>query len=614
MTAADGLRLLAERVAAIPAALAALDAEPNASLDLGPALPRWIRVSGLGSSDAHARFLAARIVGELGLPARFEPVSALAPAPADAAEDALVLFSQGISPNVRPLLASADRWRRFVLVTAAAERGDDAKSQLLREARARGARIRTTPGEDEYGTLVRVVGPAIGYVEALRIVEALARECGRPVAPRPSGHALGAATERASAVARRLFEEVGPDAFDRDISWVASGAYAELLRNLAQKVLEGMLRPLPPVWDLLAVAHGPFQQALEHPHTFLAAVHQDDGTARFLLDRLRSMLVPERHRLIVLEAALPGDLAILEHEAMANEFVLGYAAVCGIDPANWPGRGLDGPLYDLDDWSAEVPPAGAEAPPLVPPALASLTWPELERTLASGTRDAVLPLGAIEQHGAHLPFDTDTRIAAALADHLCAEVGEAIRLPVLAVGCSVEHAAFAGTLSIEAGTLEATIASIARSLRAAGFRRLFLFSAHGGNVAIVRDALARLRAEAAPLEIRAFLDLDGLARAMHEVGARDGIAPEEGGHHAGEVETSILLALDPAAVRRDRLAAGFVEAAEDAQALFYPSLRRRVPSGVVGDPRRASADRGRRYLARWVGLLSAAYRAEKNEP
>jgi creatinine amidohydrolase len=110
------------------------------------------------------------------------------------------------------------------------------------------------------------------------------------------------------------------------------------------------------------------------------------------------------------------------------------------------------------------------------------------------------------------------------------------------------------------------------------------------------------------------VDLNLLTAEMQRESSRHGISPEEGGHHAGEIETSILLALDPGAVRRDAFEAGFVETVEDAQALFYPSLRQRVPRGTVGDPRRADAARGSRYLEAWVGILAAAYRGEKNDP
>src|SRR5204863_496999 len=95
--------------------------------------------------------------------------------------------------------------------------------------------------------------------------------------------------------------------------------------------------------------------------------------------------------------------------------MLRFVAARGIDPASWPGRGLDGPLYDAEDWVA-----GERR-------LAHMTRPELERAIAAGRTTAVLPLGSTEQHGAHLPFGTDTVIADALAP-------ASVRLRAIAAG------------------------------------------------------------------------------------------------------------------------------------------------------------------------------------
>jgi creatinine amidohydrolase/Fe(II)-dependent formamide hydrolase-like protein len=111
----------------------------------------------------------------------------------------------------------------------------------------------------------------------------------------------------------------------------------------------------------------------------------------------------------------------------------------------------------------------------------------------------------------------------------------------------------------------------------------------------------------------AFLDLDRLTARLHAESAEHGVSAEASGHHAGELETSILAAIRPRAVRRTELAIGFVEPASDPQRLFYPSLRDRVASGTVGDPRGASADRAARYLDAWVDLLVESYLRAKNE-
>ena len=116
------------------------------------------------------------------------------------------------------------------------------------------------------------------------------------------------------------------------------------------------------------------------------------------------------------------------------------------------------------------------------------------------------------------------------------------------------------------------------------------------------------RAGAPGLQVDAMTDLDGLTARLHAESATFGVAPESAGHHAGELETSIMLHLHPELVVADAMAPGYVTPTRDAQALFYPDVRRNAPDGVVGDPRGATALRGARYLDVWVDALEAALR------
>jgi creatinine amidohydrolase/Fe(II)-dependent formamide hydrolase-like protein len=617
-----GLGLLAERARSLPEVLRRFGTAETPRLEL-PSIRRFV-ATGVGSSAAHAKFLAHVLEDLLDVPARYVPMSSLASLPARAGEDALVVFSQGLSPNARALLGASRSWRQRILVTAARQqRGTelDAKSRLLAEVRSSGGSVWSMPGEDEYGTLLRVVGPMAGYLAAWRLAEAIVRSRG-------GGRSLPSLDvdrlcERVRLASDGLVASTQPS-LDGGLAFVALGSYGELVSNLQYKILEGLLLPMPPVWDLLHFAHGPFQQAFDRSTTFLALVHAADRLEHRLLQRLGNMLAPDRHRLVVLEAALEGPLAIFEHEAMLNAFVLQWMAERKIDNANWPGRGLDLPLYDVDDWvegtlhglsgfavetSRDETRQTMQRP--LERRLEHLTWPEVEALVTRGCRTAVLPLGSTEQHGPHLPFATDSWIGDALAERLCARVGDAIRLPTLTVGCSSEHLGFPGTIALRPSTLRALLLDVVDSLRRHRFERLFVFSAHGGNCAPLADALAEIRAAAAPLEVVAFTDLDRLSDLWHRESSGQGISAEASGHHAGEFETSILLAIRAEAVRRGRLERGFVEPTSDPQSLFHPSLRAHAPSGTVGDPTVADARRGERYLDAWVDLLLEAYSGEK---
>lgn len=626
----DAHRLLRERADGAPDLV-----REAASLDLPP-LPfagRAVRsfvTTGIGSSEAHAKLLAHLLAVELGLPARWAPAGAFVAPPGDVERDVLIVFSTGLSPNARLALASAAAWRSVILVSGVAP-GDIAagagaeKLAALEAVRDVGGVCIRAPGGLEYGTLLRVAAPLAGYAIAYRLAAAIGEAADLPV------ERLRLDAERICARMAAIASSAGALAADGDpltgrVAFLASGGYGELAGNLALKIQEGLLAPLPPLWDLIGFAHGPFQEVCEQALTFFLLQRRGAPLEDELVRRLDDMLDPHRHRLLTLPSELPGPLALFEHETLLNELVLRAIAARQIDQARWPGRARDQPLYEVDapastssvgaalgrpDVRSDTP-TPQSAPSPVTRSLDRLTWPQLEALLAAGCRTAVLPLGAIEQHGPHLPFATDAWIADALAERFCQRVAEAIRLPALPIGCSSEHADFPGTLSLQPDTLAAVLRDTLSSLAGHGFETVFIFSAHGGNFAALRAALPVLEAAARPARVIAFTDLDGLVEHWHQAGIAAGIDPAAAGHHAGEFETSILLGLHPEAVRRDALAPGLVVVGADPQAIFYPSVRAHSASGVVGDPRPASAVRAERYLAAWVDVLVDWYRGAKN--
>lgn len=212
--------------------------------------------------------------------------------------------------------------------------------------------------------------------------------------------------------------------------------------------------------------------------------------------------------------------------------------------------------------------------------LECLTWTEIG---ASAT--VVLPIGALEQHGPHLPLNTDVVIAEAVAvgvaNHLSGlgtSLDQVVLAPALTYTASGEHEAFAGTLSIGVETVRLVLVELARSVRRWA-ARLVLVNAHGGNAIAIRDATTQLRAEG------------------HWIDVVTCSAPGAD-LHAGRTETSLLLHLAPGLVRTHRLAAGYLGGPAEAM----PVLRRAgvaalSASGVLGDPRDATAAEGATILA-----------------
>lgn len=609
--AGDGLALLRARAEALPGIVTEAFAGPEPEPLLRADAVRGIVTTGVGSSAAHARFLSHLLAAELGLPARFAaPGGFVSPPGPRARDELLVVFSQGLSPNARFALAHPDAWRRLVLVTATPRDGGarpDAaeKRALLERLAAAGACIVPMPGADEYGTLLRLSGPLAGFLTAIRLARALAPSAAAlpalfGVPPARLRAAVAGAPDRLAA----LFAREPAPTRDERLVFVALGDTAELSENLRYKILEGWRLPAPPVYDLLHLAHGPWQELHERSACLVALTHSGVAPEAAALRRLEALLVPGRHRLLRLEASLPSPLSVVEHEALVDALVLRGLEGGGPDPARFEGSCGESALYRM---APETESDDGER------RLAHLRWPEVAALLARGCTTAIVPLGALEQHGPHLPLDTDVRIADALAGRLCAAMPEAVRLPALFAGCSREHMAFPGTLDLRPATLEATLLDLLDSLVRHGFQHLVVFSAHGGNDAPLRAAEARLRAAAAPARLSLLVGLERIAALQLSQSVAAGAEADACGAHAGEHETSILLGLAPEEVRADRLEAGVTGLPGSAQEAFYPSLRRVAPNGVLGDPRAASAARAEAYLSAWAGLLLSMLRAEKND-
>jgi creatinine amidohydrolase len=236
---------------------------------------------------------------------------------------------------------------------------------------------------------------------------------------------------------------------------------------------------------------------------------------------------------------------------------------------------------------------------------ADLSTRHFAQLIESGTDDvvAVLPVAAIEQHGPHLPVSVDTTLVNgvihAALPHL---TSRALFLPTQQVGKSNEHLRFPGTLSLKAETLIALWTEIGESVHRAGINKLVLFNSHGGQISVM-DIVAR--------DLRVRLDMlvfsvNWFTLPLGDAG--DLFPPEEHrfGIHAGDMETSMMLALAPHTV--DMSQARDFKSSSEQRSQKYPILGNGMsakmgwqtqdynPMGACGNASIATAEKGRAVI------------------
>lgn len=236
-----------------------------------------------------------------------------------------------------------------------------------------------------------------------------------------------------------------------------------------------------------------------------------------------------------------------------------------------------------------------------------LTAPEL-RALAGRDALVVLPVASLEQHGPHLPVWTDSFIGHAVAVR-AAELARdvpAVVLPPLWLGLSEHHLPFGGTITVDYATFHGILRCVCRSLLADGFRRLFLFNSHGGNIDPLAVSARELAHEFGLAVATTTITHVAAAEIPRILTAQAGI------QHACEGETSLWLHLDPAQVRHDQVAhsvspGGGVEPPAGVSR-FWSFAERAPVTGVRGDPRAATAEKGERLLAAMAEGLAKTMR------
>jgi creatinine amidohydrolase len=248
-----------------------------------------------------------------------------------------------------------------------------------------------------------------------------------------------------------------------------------------------------------------------------------------------------------------------------------------------------------------------------------LTWTDIETLPERENTVIIQPVGAIEQHGPHLPLVVDAAIAMGVLGRALEKLPASVpayALPCLHYGKSNEHWHFPGTLTLTAQTLISTLMELGESLYRAGFRKLVLLNAHGGQpqiMDIVARDLHQLYADFAVFPLFVWRVPNEAAKLLTEKELEYGI-------HAGDAETSLMLSLLPQQVRMDRAVASYPQQLPPEDSLL--SMEGNLPfawmtrdlsqSGVLGDPTTATPEKGDRILESlaesWVRAIEDVHR------
>ncbi|MGI8933169.1 creatininase family protein [Leptolyngbya sp. BC1307] len=253
-----------------------------------------------------------------------------------------------------------------------------------------------------------------------------------------------------------------------------------------------------------------------------------------------------------------------------------------------------------------------------------LSWTQVEALPDKANTLIIQPIGAVEQHGPHLPLVVDAAIATAVVGQALHQLDPAIpayALPPLYYGKSNEHWQFPGTITLTAQTLIAVLMEMAVSVYRAGFRKLVLVNGHGGQPQVLEIVARDLRQQHSDLMIFPLFVWGAPHNAAELVGASE----YNQGIHAGDVETSVMLSLLPNQVD---MAKAVREYPNELPAGSLLSLEGQLPiawtmadlsrSGVVGDATVSTAAKGNAILASvaagWVKVLEEVYRFEGLRP
>jgi len=234
--------------------------------------------------------------------------------------------------------------------------------------------------------------------------------------------------------------------------------------------------------------------------------------------------------------------------------------------------------------------------------MSEMTRIDIQKALDRGFSTVIFAVGSNEQHGPHLPTCTDSLIGDVLANKVTLKLGKTLQAPTINVGCSDRHMVFPGAISLRPETLKSLIHDYCVSLAKQGFKNIVILPSHGGNFDAVREVTDELNKSLEGTKVVSYTDLKGLQGFLAEFSARHGVSAAESGGHAGESETSMVLAIRKDLVDMKNAETGFLGIVDDKMKTLMLSqgIKALSKNGVLGDSRKGEARNGEEYLELWA--------------
>jgi creatinine amidohydrolase len=237
--------------------------------------------------------------------------------------------------------------------------------------------------------------------------------------------------------------------------------------------------------------------------------------------------------------------------------------------------------------------------------MSEMKWVDIQEAMNRGFSTVVFGVGSNEQHGPHLPTCTDSLIADDLANRVAKKLGKTLQAPTINVGCSEHHMAFPGTIDVKPETLKSLIRDYCVSLEKNGFKNIIILPSHGGDFNPVREATDELNQSLEHANVISYTNLTGLLRFLAGFSLKHGVSAPESGAHAGESETSMVLAIRKDLVDMKRAEPGFVGNYEEKIPIIWKQgIKAVTNNGVVGDPRKAEGGKGQEYMELWAEKMA----------